>query len=107
MLRILTLAIERGDVYIITNASPGWVEYSTKIFYPSVMKMLDKVKVISVRGGYEKIYPGNSTMWKIKAFLKMQKQFDSNLVTNIMCLGDSFIEMEAVHILESNLVRHI
>ena len=40
-------------------------------------------------------------MWKIQAFLNMQKEFNSNLVTNIICLGDSFIEIEAGHILAS------
>lgn len=63
--------------------------------------MLDKVKIISARGDYENIYPGDSRMWKIQAFLNMQKNFDSNLVTNIICLGDSFIEMEAGHVLAS------
>ena len=36
---------------------------------------------------------------KIQAFLNMQKNFDSDIVTNIICLGDSFIEMEAGHTL--------
>jgi hypothetical protein len=101
VLRILKDAIEKGDTYIITNAAPGWVEYSAERFYPSVKTMLDKVKIISARGDYENIYPGDSRMWKIQAFLNMQKNFDSNLVTNILCLGDSFIEMEAGHVLAS------
>jgi hypothetical protein len=101
VLRILTLAIEKGDTYIITNAAPGWVEYSVERFYPSVKKLLDKVTIVSARGEYESLYPGDSRMWKIQAFLKMQKQHDPNLVTNLICLGDSFIEMEAAHILAS------
>ena len=60
-------------------------------------KLLSKVKIISARGDYEKTYPGDSRMWKIQAFLKMQRNFDPNLVTNLICLGDSFIEMEAAH----------
>ena len=31
----------------------------------------------------------------------MQKTLDMNLVTNLLCLGDSIIEMEAAHILAS------
>lgn len=99
--KILTAAIERGDTYIITNAAPGWVEYSCERFYPSVKELLTKVKIISARGDYEALYPGDSRMWKIHAFLNMQKTFDNNLVTNIICLGDSFIEMEAAHVLAS------
>jgi hypothetical protein len=104
-LRILTLAIEKSDTYIITNAAPGWVEYSAERFYPSVKKILPKVKIISARGDYESIYPGDSRMWKIQAFLNMQKNFDNNLVTNIICLGDSFIEMEAGHVLASKFTQ--
>jgi hypothetical protein len=104
-LRILTLAIGKSDTYIITNAAPGWVEYSAERFYPSVRKILNKVKIISARGDYESIYPGDSRMWKIQAFLNMQKNFDNNLVTNIICLGDSFIEMEAGHVLASKFTQ--
>ena len=34
-------------------------------------------------------------MWKIKAFIDMVKSIDCSLVTNIVCVGDSFIEIEA------------
>jgi hypothetical protein len=101
VLRLLTLAIQKGDTYIITNAAPGWVEYSVERFYPSVKQLLEKVTIVSARGDYESMYPGDSRMWKIQAFLKMQKQHDPNLVTNLICLGDSFIEMEAAHVLAS------
>ena len=74
-LRILTSATEKGDTFIITNAAPGWVEYSSKRFYPSVYKILNKVKIISARGDYEKHFPGDSRMWKIQAFSQMQKNF--------------------------------
>jgi hypothetical protein len=99
--KILKLAIEKGDTYIITNAAPGWVEYSASRFYPGVAKLLKKVTIVSARGEYEKKFPGDSRQWKILAFLEMLKILDSNLVTNLICLGDSIIEMEAAHILAS------
>jgi hypothetical protein len=99
--RLLTLAIGKGNTYIVTNAAPGWVEYSVNRFYPSIRKLLERITVISARGQYERLYPGDSRMWKIQAFLKMQETHDQNLVTNLICLGDSFIEMEAAHILAS------
>ena len=98
---ILKLAINKGDTYIITNAAPGWVQYSANKFYPEVAKLLDKVTIVSARGEYEKRFPGDSRQWKILAFLEMQKTLDMNLVTNLLCLGDSIIEMEAAHILAS------
>lgn len=105
VLRLLTAAIGKGDTYIITNAAPGWVEYSAERFYPSVKKVLEKITIISARGEYESKYPGDSRMWKIQAFLNMQKLFNYNLVTNIICLGDSFIEMEAAHVLASKFTQ--
>jgi hypothetical protein len=98
---ILKQAISKGDTYIITNAAPGWVEYSAQKFYPEVYKLLKQVSIVSARGEYEKMYPGDSRQWKILAFLEMLKNFDNSLVTNLICLGDSVIEMEAAHILAS------
>ena len=105
VLRLLTAAIDKGDTYIVTNAAPGWVEYSTERFYPSVKKCLEKITIISARGEYETKYPGDSRMWKIQAFLNMEKFFNYNLVTNLICLGDSFIEMEAGHVLASKFTH--
>lgn len=103
--KLLSIALEKGDVYIITNAGPGWVEFSAEKFYPSIMPLLSKIKIISARGEYETKYPGDSRMWKIQAFLNTQKSFDSDLVTNIICLGDSFIEMEAGQALASKFTQ--
>jgi hypothetical protein len=101
VLKIINLAIAKGDTYIITNAAPGWVEYSCERFYPEVKQVLNKVTIVSARGEYEKLYPGDSRQWKIQAFLEMKKNFDTELVANIICMGDSIIEMEAAHVLAS------
>jgi len=104
-LKLLTDAIEKGKVYIITNAGKGWVEYSAKKFYPSVLPVLEKIKIISARGMYEKIFPGNSRQWKIEAFLNIQKNVNMKLVTNIICVGDSLFEIEAGRILASKFTE--
>lgn len=98
---ILKSSIEKGETYIITNAARGWVEYSAKRFYPKVYPLLSKLNIISARGEFEKKHPGDSRQWKILTFLKLVKIIDTKLVTNIICLGDSLIEMEAAHILAS------
>ena len=36
VLKILNFSILKGETFIITNASPGWVEYSCKKFYPEI-----------------------------------------------------------------------
>jgi len=56
---ILSAAIKKGDTYIITNAAPGWVEYSANRFYPEVAKILNKITIVSARGDYEK-----KTSWR-------------------------------------------
>jgi len=99
--KLLTEAVKKGNVYIITNAGHGWVEYSANRFYPSIMPILEKIKIISARGEYEKIFPGNSRQWKIEAFLNLQENINIKLVTNIICIGDSLFEMEAGRILAS------
>ena len=99
VLNLLNMAITKGDVYIITNAGLGWVEYSAQKFYPSVFEILPKIKIISARGEFEKDYPGDSRKWKLQTFLSLQKSLDTKLVTNIICLGDSLFEIEAGRIL--------
>ena len=104
-LKLLTEAVEKGNVYIITNAGKGWVEFSAGKFYPSIMPILEKIKIISARGEYEKIFPGNSRQWKIEAFLNLQKNLNLKLITNIICLGDSLFEIEAGRILASRFTE--
>ncbi len=105
VLTLLNETVEKGNVYIITNAGKGWVEYSAKRFYPSIVEQLSKIKIISARGEYEKIYPGNSRQWKIQAFLNLLNDVDVKLVTNIICIGDSLFEMEAGRILASKFTE--
>ena len=98
---LLSIALEKGDVFIITNANLGWVEYSAEKYYPSILSLLKNVKIISAREEYEYYFPDCPRMWKIQSFLNMQRMLNLNLVTNIICLGDSFIEIEAGKILGS------
>ncbi len=103
--KILTTALEKGETYIITNAAPGWVEYTSNKYYPTIVRVLQNIKILSARGGYEKLYPRDYRQWKIQTFLEMKKEFESNLITNILCMGDSMIEMEAGHLLSSKFSK--
>ena len=102
---LLNSSVEKGNVFIITNAGKGWVEYSANRFYPSIKENLKKIEIISARGEYEKLYPGNSREWKIQAFLTLLKFVNVKLVTNIICVGDSLFEMEAGRILASKFTE--
>ena len=98
---LLGNATSKGDVYIITNAESGWVEFSANTFYPSLKDILAKIKIISAREEFGKIFPEEIKEWKIQSFLNLLKFTKVKLVTNLICLGDSFYEIEAGRILAS------
>ncbi len=95
--KLLSITTEKGDTFIITNSEPGWVEYSCKRFFPNTFQLLDKIKIISARGLYEKKYPKDFKTWKIMSFNEIIKNYGKNLPTNIICMGDSSYEIEAAH----------
>ena len=95
IIKVINLAINKGDVYIITNSSIGWVEFSTNKYYPNLKKYLDTIHIISARSEYENFYPGKLKIWKEKTFLNLKKNINLTIPTNIICFGDSIIELEA------------
>ena len=103
IINILNFSVNKGDVYIITNSSMSWFKYSFDNYFPNLKHLLEKINIISARDEYENIYPGKNKLWKEKAFLNLRKYINTNLVTNIICLGDSVIELEAGKILGSKL----
>ena len=101
VINILNLAISKGNVYIITNSSINWFNYSSNKYYPNLKNILDKIKIISARDEYGYMNPTDNKIWKKKAFLDLTKDINTNLITNIICYGDSMIELEAAKILAS------
>ena len=97
--QILSKSLEKGEVYIITNSGPGWVEFSCNKFYPKVFPLLNVITIISARGLYERQYPGDTKLWKLLAFKNIANDFNKELITNIICVGDNIIEIEAGHTL--------
>jgi hypothetical protein len=55
--------------------------------------------VISARTKFEQEYPGEVSQWKIQAFLEVQRQLDCQIITNLVSVGDSNFEMDAVHVM--------
>ena len=95
--KLLAKTVKLGLVFIITNGAPGWVEMSSKKFYPQSAKIITKIKIISARGLCEKKLPGDMRQWKTRAFKYALNSIEikKNIPTNIIVLGDSIIEMEA------------
>ena len=95
IIKLLKKAISKGDTYIITNSSEGWVEYSINKYFPNLSKYLSEITILSARNDYKDLYPDDIKMWKQQAFLTLKEKIDTNLITNILCFGDSIIELEA------------
>lgn len=97
--KLLEMALNCGQAFIITNAIAGWVEASAKFWAPSLAKVLQKVQVLSARSRYEAEFPDDVMRWKAQTFLEIQRRLDTQVITNIISLGDSEYEMEATHIM--------
>ena len=101
--KLLKKSLEKGAVNIITNSSLGWVEYSANKYFPGLTKLFKYINIISAKNDYNKIYPNDKKMWKIKAFLSLKEKINFNLKANIICFGDSYIELEAGKYLASEI----
>lgn len=99
---LLASAINKGNTFIITNAELDWVKFTSAKFYPLLMPLMNQIKIISAREENQMKYPGNDRMWKIISFMNIVKNYNCNKVTNIVCIGDSPIEMEAAKKLSSH-----
>jgi hypothetical protein len=99
VMKLLQSAIDCGKTFIITNAKAGWVEASAALWMPSLLDVLRKVEVVSARSCYRKEFPDDVMRWKSEAFLAIKNRFDSEVVTNLVSLGDSEYEMEATKLL--------
>lgn len=97
--QILLQAMAAGKVFIITNASEGWVQHSAGMCMPGLSEPLKQMEVISARAGFENAFPGDSHAWKMHSFLQVQNKLQMEAVTNLISVGDSHIEMDAVHLL--------
>ena len=96
---LIRQASKSGKVFIITNASEGWVQHSSSLCMPGLTEDLATVEIISARGAFEASFPGDSHAWKMHAFLQVQNKLQLEAVTNLVSIGDSHIEMDAVHLL--------
>ena len=98
IIKIINKCKKYGHVFIITNSEKGWTESCVmKYFQESFSEILQKIDIISARYLYEEKFPFNKEKWKIETFFSLQNIFnyDNNVLTNIICIGDSHYEIEA------------
>eukprot|EP01071_Lankesteria_metandrocarpae_P002168 Lankesteria_metandrocarpae@DN2130_c0_g1_i2.p1 len=104
-LKLLKSALKMGRVFIITNAAEGWVEFSSAKYLPLLGPVLEKITIISARERFEPSFPGDYHRWKIHAFLEVQQSLNNQIITNLISLGDSTMEMEAVLVMGKECAR--
>jgi len=97
--QLLETAIGLGHTFIITNAHAGWVEASAAQYMPSLVPILERVRIISARSTQEANCNGDIAQWKVKAFLELGQEFDSDILTNLISIGDSNYELKAANTL--------
>lgn len=100
---LLEAALRLGHVYIVTNATTGWVESTAANFVPELMPVLTKIRIISARDKYGPLFPDDMKQWKVQAFRAIRRQLSSQVgappITNVVSLGDNEFEMLAARIM--------
>jgi hypothetical protein len=94
--KVVTMALQHGEVHIVTNAEHGWVQLSAEKFIPAVLPLLNQVTVLSARSTFEPSYPEAPLKWKLCAFQHKLKVSECKLPKNVISFGDSHVEREAV-----------
>ena len=107
--QLLEKSVESGQVFIITNAEEGWVQYSAQVFMPKTWSVIKsrQITVISARSCYQQQFPKDCKRWKKEAFKALVKDFKTDIVTNLVAIGDSHIEIDAAHVLAKQFDKAI
>lgn len=93
--RLVSVAKTLGTVVIITNALREWVTFSCDRYVPALAEVIRDIEVVSARERFEDRYPDDPTQWKIQAFCELTE--NSQTIANLLAVGDSTAEMEALH----------
>jgi len=101
--KTLQAARQHGTVVLVTNAERGWIELSCQKFLPTLMPILENVKLVSARTAFEGAQCRSPVDWKLCAFDREIKNYygedalvDATKRKNVFSLGDSVHEREAL-----------
>ena len=113
VIELLKKSAAHGPTYIITNAGHGWVELSSARFMPKLFKEIimnskkNGIFIISARAMFERQMPSKFKFlnlnidafkeWKFKTFNQLVEKMDKDILTNIVAIGDSQIEIDAAN----------
>jgi len=103
----LAAAKQHGEVVLVTNAQRGWIELSCAKFLPTLLPILENVKLLSARTAYESPEVSSPLEWKLRAFeaeiMRIYGEEGCGRAWNILSLGDSLHEREALMRVTSQL----
>ena len=94
---LLEQALQIGKTYIVTNAEKRWVDISATKYMPGLLTLLKRIPVVSAREMYQGKFQDNVSLWKLKAFLYLQRKWDVETPVRLIAIGDSDYEMNAAH----------
>jgi hypothetical protein len=100
---MLSYLLSFGDILIITNALPTWIELSSSVL-PKTRKVLKNIDIISARERYQN---GNKmSEWKKKTFLdEILLRNAHKKYNNILSLGDAEFEYNAlINLFDKNFI---
>jgi hypothetical protein len=105
VISVLNVAMTYGSVVIVTNGETGWVQLSAQKFMPSVVPLLEKLRILSARSTFEAMFPDSPMKWKFHAFQESlnQEYADSHCIRNVISFGDSHAEREAIRLVTRGL----
>mmetsp|Transcript_23160 Transcript_23160/g.61017 ORF Transcript_23160/g.61017 Transcript_23160/m.61017 type:complete len:362 (-) Transcript_23160:124-1209(-) len=99
----LRLAKLHGTVVVVTNAERGWIELSCQKFLPTILPLLENLRMVSARTTYEGPRAPSPLDWKLRAFdVEIERVYgfeameDATVRKNVLSLGDGAHEREAV-----------
>lgn len=90
---ILSNSLKFGQVLIVTNAMPDWIDMSCKMLPKTEQMILKYITVISARKMFQNDYPDNPYKWKELTFANLLNEYDVN---NIISFGDADYEYKAL-----------
>lgn len=101
-IRTLGVAKRLAKVVIVTNAEWGWVELSCARFMPTLLPMLESVKVVSARSTLDPAGKLTPLKWKCEAFLREITNLSQALAAGqemcVTSVGDSEYERKALRL---------
>lgn len=116
---LLEKALSLGNVQLVTNAESGWVEKTVTAFLPGLLGLISKIPCTSARNAYQSAHP-DPRVWKLMAFHRTVTEWvdaktshilystnpDHFEMLNLISIGDSETEREALHVLGSTM-QHV